>query len=270
MIKKYRRLVIELTQYILEQYWQKNPEPLMNHMHDEALWIGSMDEEYIHGKKLMEKRIYENSNEMPHVYLDNQEYEAVQNEGNTCVVAGRYRAYTKPDSGMLLSEKQRVTFVWEKIKIGNEEKFFIKHIHLSNILHIQSEDERFPTKAGKENYEYVKRIMAERSVNDVVTVKDENLVNRVINYSDIMYIVSDRNYIRLSLTHGQGSIKVRGNLSTFVEQLPAGFLRVSRSYCINKSYVKLIHGHMLVMIDGKEFQIPNPIRKQICVAINKK
>lgn len=63
-----------------------------------------------------------------------------------------------------------MTFVWEKDKIKDNERLLIKHIHLSNILHIQDEDERFPTKAGKENYEYVMKIMAERSRNAVITV----------------------------------------------------------------------------------------------------
>ena len=181
MIKKYCKKAMELTQYILEQYWQRNLEPLLSHIDDDILWIGSMDEEYLHGKQAMMKRIKENNNEMPLVYLDNQEYEIVQNTGRCCVVVGRYRAFTKPESGMLLSEKQRVTFVWEKDKTEDTEKLLIKHIHLSNILHIQDEDERFPTKAGKENYEYVMKIMAERSQNAVITVKDENHASRVIN-----------------------------------------------------------------------------------------
>ena len=130
MIKKYRLETVYLTQYILEQYWQGNLMPLVSHMHNDILWIGSMDEEYVHGKEDMIKRVKENNNEMPLVYLDNQEYEVVQNEGNTCIVVGRYRAYTKPDSGLLLSEKQRITFVWNKVSIDGEEKLLIKHIHL--------------------------------------------------------------------------------------------------------------------------------------------
>lgn len=263
MIKKYRLEAVALTQYILEQYWQGNLMPLVSHMHEDILWIGSMDEEYVHGKEDMIKRIKENNSEMPLVYLDNQEYEIVQNEGNTCVVAGRYRAYTKPESGMLLSEKQRVTFVWNKEKADDEEKLWIKHIHLSNVLHIQSEEERFPTRAGRENYEYVQRIMAERSADEVITVKDENLAKRVINYSDIMYIISDRNYIILYLANNQGKIRVRANLSAFVEKLPDGFVSVSRSYCVNCRYIKTLKKQELTMTDGEKFSVPAVSIKKI-------
>lgn len=269
MIKKYCKKAMELTQYILEQYWQRNLEPLLSHIDDDILWIGSMDEEYLHGKQAMMKRIKENNNEMPLVYLDNQEYEIVQNTGRCCVVVGRYRAFTKPESGMLLSEKQRVTFVWEKYKTEDIEKLLIKHIHLSNILHIQDEDERFPTKAGKENYEYVMKIMAERSQNAVITVKDENHASRVINYSDIMYIISDHNYIVIHLANELGTIKVRGNLSTFSEKLTDSFIQSGRSLCFNKNYVKILKGRNLEMIDGRQFGIPATAVKKVREKMNK-
>lgn len=256
MKKNNRTQVLYLTQHILEEYWQSNLEPLKKHVHKDILWIGSTDEEYIHGKETMLKRLGENNMEMPPVFLDQQEYGIVQNEGNTCVVVGRYRAFTKKESGILLSEKQRVTFVWVKVKLAGEDKLLIKHLHLSNILHIQGEDEKFPTKAGKENYEYLQRIMAERSRDEVISVKDENLVNRVINYSDIMYIKSDGNYILICLGNQQGNIRVRGKLSTFMECMPTGFLQVSRSYGINRNYVKSLHGVEIIMIDDTKFQIP--------------
>ena len=52
MIRKYATQAVELTQHIMEEYWQKNPEPLIEHLHENVLWIGSMNEEYLHGKDL--------------------------------------------------------------------------------------------------------------------------------------------------------------------------------------------------------------------------
>lgn len=269
MIKKYQSEVLRLTQYILEQYWQKNTEPLLTHIDENILWIGSMDEEYIHGKETMTLRIDENNLEKPLVYMDSQEFEIVQNEGNTCIVVGRYRAYTKPESGMLLSEKQRVTFVWEKIPSDGAEKLRIKHIHLSNVLHIQSEDERFPTRAGRENYEYVKRTLAERGMNAVVTVKDDRHTNHVINYSDIMYIIADHNYINIH-RNGYGVIRSRANLSAFIVGFPDEFIKPCRSYCVNKSYIKTLNGRKLTMVDGREFIIPTKYLRQIHILIKTK
>lgn len=141
ILKNYCNQTLELTQYILEQYWQRNIEPLLSYISDDIFWIGFMDEGYLHVKEAMVKRIQENIQEIPIVYLDEQEYKVVQDESNDCIIVGSYKAYTKLESKIIFSEKQRITFVWIKEK----EKLLIKHIHLSNALHIQEYDERFPT-----------------------------------------------------------------------------------------------------------------------------
>ncbi|MCI1722559.1 MAG: hypothetical protein LKM41_06995 [Lachnospiraceae bacterium] len=67
MKKKNRTQVMYLTQHILEEYWQSNLEPLKEHLHKDILWIGSTDEEYLHGEEAMLKRLSENNTEMPPV-----------------------------------------------------------------------------------------------------------------------------------------------------------------------------------------------------------
>lgn len=39
MLLKQKVETIKLTQYIMEQYWQKNYEPLIEHANDNILWI---------------------------------------------------------------------------------------------------------------------------------------------------------------------------------------------------------------------------------------
>lgn len=39
MLLKQKVETIKLTQYIMEQYWQKNYEPLIEHVCDNVLWI---------------------------------------------------------------------------------------------------------------------------------------------------------------------------------------------------------------------------------------
>lgn len=51
MLLKQKVETIKLTQYIMEQYWQKNYEPLIEHVCDNVLWIGPLEDEYVHGKK---------------------------------------------------------------------------------------------------------------------------------------------------------------------------------------------------------------------------
>lgn len=57
MLLKQKVETIKLTQYIMEQYWQKNYEPLIEHVCDNVLWIGPLEDEYVHGKKAMVDKI---------------------------------------------------------------------------------------------------------------------------------------------------------------------------------------------------------------------
>lgn len=59
MLLKQKVETIKLTQYIMEQYWQKNYEPLIEHVCDNVLWIAlwtmSMFMGKSHGRQNNEK-----------------------------------------------------------------------------------------------------------------------------------------------------------------------------------------------------------------------
>lgn len=98
--------------------------------------------------------------------------------------------------------------------------------------------------------------------------KDENHANRVINYSDILYIISDHNYIVIHIANELGTIKVRGILSAFSEKLTESFIHSGRSLCFNKNYVKMLKGRNLEMIDGRQFVIPATAIKKVREKMN--
>lgn len=266
MIKKYCLQALELTKYIIEKYWQGEQWPLIQYISPDILWIGSTNSEYIHGSEEMIARLKKNKAAMPPVFLDEQEYEIVDNQAASCLIVGRYRAFTKQESGMLLSEKQRITFYWVKVSENGKEFLKIKHIHLSNVLKMQDEEEFFPTKFGKENYDMMRNLMAERSLGEVITVKDTDKVVRIINYSQIMYIEADRNYINISISKKNNKIRTRMNLSAVSKLLPTYFVELGRSSIVNKYYVREMKDREINMVDGKVFHIP---RQSMVVIRNK-
>lgn len=252
MVKKLAQQAMDLTRKILESYWAGNMELLAEHMHPDILWIGSMDSEYIRGAEEMRKRLEENQQAMPPCHLEQQEYEVASNVGGTCVVAGRYTGYTDPGAEIMLSEKQRVTFVW----VHEKEKLWIRHIHLSNTLHIQEEDERFPTKAGEDTYRYLQRVLADRDGGEQLRIKDCMGVMRILDYSDICFIRADHNYCLVRSMGYEEEIRVRKNISGFAKELPEKFVMVSRSCCVNMDYAQSLDGRSLRLLEGTEISIP--------------
>jgi hypothetical protein len=245
---------IKLTQYIMEQFWQKNYEPLIEHANDNILWIGPLEDEYVYGKKAMVDKIMEKNDERPLVYLDDQEYEGLRSEGNISVVVGKYRAYTKLESGVISSEKQRVTFMWERVKKDDEVQLLITHIHISNIFHTKDDDKLFSSKDGRENYEYIQKIIAEHSQDETITIRDHSGVRYTVNYSDIMYVVAEDNFATVYIWKKDEVLRVRSRLVGFVKDFPD--IKPGRKYCINKNYVKYFKSRKLIMADGREFAIP--------------
>lgn len=253
MTKEGKTKVINLTQYILEKYWKKDYEPLLEYVDDNIMWIGSLDEEYMHGRKEMQERIEKNCDDMVLVSLKNQEYEVVSDDADSCIVVGRYTACTDPDSGVLLCEKQRVTFVWKK----KNELFKIMHIHLSNILHIQDRDENFPIRAGKEAYLYMQMMMKEKNEGKRINVKSCDGITWFLKYSEIRYMEAERNYSIIYCTEKKNAIKVRKNLSDFEKELAPDFLRVSRGILVNPNYIQKIEDGKIFLYDRKEITIPD-------------
>lgn len=263
-------MLVNQTKLILQEYWQGNQTPLIQHLHPDILWIGSTDAEYTHGAKIMIQRMTENKMQMPPVYLDQQEYEVIDHKASSCLIVGRYRAYTKPDSGLFLSEKQRVSFYWVQEVHGDEVVFLIKHIHLSNILKMQDEEERFPTKMGKENFRKLQIMMEERNLGEIITVKDTDRITRVLGFSEIMYIESERNYIKIYIAKGGKIIQVRENISHLKERLNNEFITISRSVIVNSRFISSVSNKTMIMTDQKEYQIPGKRMKQVKEQLKRK
>lgn len=89
------------------------------------------------------------------------------------------------------------------------------------------------------------RSAPEHSENDHIFVKSEYKLLR-INLSDIDYIESMHEYVRIHLSSGK-PVMTLISLKAIEEQLPSpGFIRVHRSYIVNSSKIKVIERNRIV------------------------
>lgn len=249
MTRDQKDKALELTAQILHEYWHRKPELFLSHLHKNIFWIGSMDSEYIHGADNIRERINQNSNAMVDVCLKDEEYEALQYKGNTCLIVGRYTAYIKPETGQLLSEKQRVTFEW----VLEDNKLQILHLHLSNILHIQKENEKFPTIAGKATFEYVKGILQHQNCYCKISVRDTDGTIMFLPDCEIVTINSNKNNIEIHCMNR--TIVCHKTLKAIQEELPDNFIQIGRRCLINTDNVIEIKKDKIIM----ESQIEVPL-----------
>lgn len=95
-------------------------------------------------------------------------------------------------------------------------------------------------------------IFKKKASQSIIEVKS-NLGIKAIPASDILYIESNGSYI--SLVTESDSYKERNSLSNIIESLPSVFVRVHRSYLINKESISHYSSSKVTLKNSKEFPI---------------
>lgn len=84
----------------------------------------------------------------------------------------------------------------------------------------------------------------------------------LLSITDIVRLEADRNYTRFVLNNGQ-TLLTSKNISFYEQLLPKLFLRVNKSYLLNRTYVLTIHKGYAQMNDGFSTQVSRRKRSQM-------
>lgn len=95
---------------------------------------------------------------------------------------------------------------------------------------------------------------------DFMIVKSDNRLNKV-NYNDIIYIEGLKEYVRFHLKSGKRLVTLV-SLKKMEEELPSNFMRIHRSFIVNKNMVISLYGNM-VEIDNKRLDIGKTYKEKV-------
>jgi two-component system, LytTR family, response regulator len=99
-------------------------------------------------------------------------------------------------------------------------------------------------------------------------VRSERKLVRLL-LEDILYVEGLKDYVKIF--HREGMLITHGSVAAMEEQLPANqFLRVHRSYIVNRGAVKVINGNTLVLTNNQEVTITPQHRDEIIKKITGK
>ncbi|WP_020566729.1 LytR/AlgR family response regulator transcription factor [Neolewinella persica] len=82
-----------------------------------------------------------------------------------------------------------------------------------------------------------------------------------IPFADIAYLESYGNYVKI--WDGSNFNLTPRTLTSFVEELPANFVRIHKSYLINKDHIDYVEGAMMVMKNGQMLPVGKNFRKVV-------
>ena len=152
----------QLTAEIMRaHYCDHDIDKVISSFHETLTWIGAGEEQISYDHEAIKAfflRTYA-ENTVPDCIITDEDYRLVSWDEHSCLVAGRCWIATKPETGYVIRAHQRVTFSYKLV--DGELKTTL--IHISNPYMDMREGEDFPKQIGKQSYEYLQRLLAEKT-----------------------------------------------------------------------------------------------------------
>ena len=219
-------------------YCDHDLEKVLSLFHTELTWLGAGEEQYSHdyeGIRDFFIRTYA-ENVVPDCDITDEEYRIVSWDERSCVVAGRCWIATKPETGYILRVHQRVTIGYALV----DGELKANLIHISNPYEEMKDDEDFPTRIGKQSYDYFQNLLTEKT-------RQIDHLNRTLNcglkanwddayYS--LYYVNEGLCRMLGYTEAELMAKCRGRMTELVypPDLPQALIDCAHCFANSLTY----------------------------------
>ena len=150
----------KLAKHIITSFYiNRDINEVLKYLCENVTWIGPGEQEFLTSFNEIKNYFYAGQDEIPSCDINNDIFETVSEDENRCMVLGRYTVRTKENAQMILEVNQRCTFEI----IEDRGKLLIKHMHISNPYGEMQLDEYFPTKIGTQSYDYLQRLLKEKT-----------------------------------------------------------------------------------------------------------
>lgn len=152
----------QLTAEIMRaHYCEHDLDKILPLFHETLTWIGAGEDQICYDYETIKDFFLRTYAEkaVPDCIITDEDYRLVSWDEHSCLVAGRCWIATKPETGYVLRAHQRVTFSYKLV----DGELKITLIHISNPYADMQEGEDFPAQIGRQSYEYLQRLLVEKS-----------------------------------------------------------------------------------------------------------
>ncbi|MCC0651916.1 sensor domain-containing diguanylate cyclase [Clostridioides sp. ES-S-0001-03] len=150
----------ELVRHILMSFYvNRDINEVLRYLSKDITWIGPGEQEFLTSFNEIKDYFYAGQNEVPSCDMNNETFEVVSEDKYRCIVVGKYTIRTKENDQMILEVCQRCTFEI----IENNGQLLVRHMHISNPYSEMQVDEFFPNKIGTQSYDYLQRLLKEKT-----------------------------------------------------------------------------------------------------------
>lgn len=249
MKKEYLNKAMKLSRDILEQLWNKEPDIARQYFADDIVGVGPFQGEFYHTKEQVIETVETLCDMIFVSEILNEELYPVANELHTCVIVSHFIVKTIRKENDINYMEQSVTFVWN---LDKNNELSLTHVHYSSPAAQSRFFEVFSSAKKADQVAYVKT----QNADDLVSIKDANKHIRIISLSNVEYAKA-QGHDTIIYTHDEAII-AKISWKAFTALLDERFLKVHRSYVVQRECVKLIGKNYLEMHSGD--QVPVPVK----------
>jgi len=238
--------IIDMTQGAVEQLYLGESKKFLKNTHKDVVFMGEAEECYAIGAEKFAEAIEKCTSTIAECVIKNQKFKCVHSSKNIVVIVGLYTVLYNID-GTLRGNDERTTFVWTH----ENKKWQLVHIHISIPNESAVYEEGSNAAIYKQKFDLQK--LAVKSENtDIIVVKDVEGNRHYITEDEIIYVEADNmNCIMHCLAD---TFVVRLTLKELQDMLSETFIRVHKSYIVNRHYVVNISRYVLSVI--RDMEVP--------------
>ena len=229
----------QLTAEIMRaHYCEHDLDKILPLFHETLTWIGAGEDQICYDYEMIKDFFLRTYAEkaVPDCIITDEDYRLVSWDEHSCLVAGRCWIATKPETGYVLRAHQRVTFSYKLV----DGELKITLIHISNPYADMREGEDFPAQIGRQSYEYLQRLLVEKSRQIALlnsTVSSGLKANWDDEYYSLFY-VNEGLCRMLGYTEEELMAKCRGRMTELVypPDLPQALADCERCFANSLTY----------------------------------
>lgn len=254
MRKELAHRCVELTQEMLERFWQLDCEYILSLATDDVMWVAPEQERYMRGIDAMRADLFANRKELVPCHMSSAEFTIVLNCGNACSIMGRYLVATDEGAPYFLSVQQRCQATWELID-GQPRLRAIYVSHPRGELAV-AKGETFANAMGKMSMRYLEAHASAQGDGHRLVFSDEAGDVHFVREYEVLALVAHGKRCDIHTVEGVSRSKL--GLSEMRAKLRGRFVEVHRGIVVNVRHVSVVRPYEVEMTDGSLFPIPKP------------
>ena len=255
---KTREGLVAVTRQIVVDYYRLDNGPFLEYLDDDCIWV-MPNHGICRGKDEVRAQFAEGW-VMPPFNAHDMNFELLEGiPGETAVVMGQFRLLSDTESEQIMAMSQHLSAVW----CPREQGWRIMYLHVSAEWIETAPGEVYPVEASRQTWRYAQAVIARglQAGGKPVTLKEagENLT--ALDSATLLYARAEGKHCVLYAD--DGPIELGCSISELEERLPEEFVRVHRSYLVNRNRIAAFTGSDIEMADGTS--IPVPARRRVAI-----